>query len=145
MCVGCGGFLSFPCQPGKAGRILRSIPDALILDTAESEEWLAKSNHLLHNEMTTSQYLEFETAINALEEENGGETMTADYGIMKENHAAQQRAWNTRLDDLPLVEESPRRGVDPSRGEEGKGHRHKKDDSMEVILCPANFLFGTPQ
>ncbi len=72
----------------KAGRISSLIPDDMILNTAESEGWLVQSNHLLHTVMTTGQYLEFETAINALDEENGGAMMTAGYGNMKENYAA---------------------------------------------------------
>ncbi len=129
----------------KAGKIQRSIPDAMILDTAESEGWLMQSNHLLHNGMTTGQYLEFETAINVLEEENGGATMTIGYGNMKETCAAKQRAQNTWLDGLPLAKESPRRGVDPGRGGAGKERGHKKDNGMEVIPCPVNFLLVTPQ
>ena len=115
------------------GRLSAATSDAMLRRNAENEGWLAQSNHLLHNGMSTSQYIELEGAISTLEREYGGATMTAGYGNLSSCRPAEQRARNTRINDLPSANESMRRD------------RRRVDDGVEVILCPANFPFGTPQ
>ena len=100
------------------GKISALVADPILHRTASSEGWLAQSNHLLHNGVTTSQYLELEGAINAIERQHGGSTMTAGYGNLSTNRAALQRSRNTRINDLPSsdersgiegIQESPRK------------------------------------
>ena len=79
------------------GKIAQSVADPILRRTAESEGWLAQSNHLLHNGVSTSQFLELEGAISAVERQNGGLTMTAEYGNLSDDRAAVQRSQNTRL------------------------------------------------
>ncbi len=95
------------------GKISTSVADPILRRTASSEGWLAQSNHLLHNGVTTSQYLELEGAIMAIERQNGGSTMTADYGNLSTNRAAMQRSRNTRIKDLPSSD--ARSGIEGSR------------------------------
>jgi hypothetical protein len=52
--------------------IAQSVADPILRRSAESEGWLAQSNHLLHNGVSTSQFLELEGAISAIERQNGG-------------------------------------------------------------------------
>ena len=94
------------------GKIAPSTTDPILRKTAECEAWLAQSNHLLHRGVSTSQYLELEGAISAIERQNGGSTMTPGYGNLSEDRAAVQRSWNTRINDLPPRDE--RRGIDAS-------------------------------
>ena len=89
--------------------------DPILCRIAESEGWLAQSNHLLHNVVTTSQYLEIEVAVSAIEHTNGGSTMTAEYGNLSTDQAAVQRSQNTRIHDLPSSDE--RRGIGMSSRE----------------------------
>ena len=49
------------------GKIAQSVADPILRRSAESEGWLAQSNHLLHNGVSTSQFLELEGAISAIE------------------------------------------------------------------------------
>ena len=97
------------------GMIGSYVADPILRKTAESEGWLAQGNHHLHNGVTTSQYLELEGAISAIERQNGGSTMTARYGNLSEDRASMQRSRNTRIHDLPPRDE--RMGID-ARGEE---------------------------
>jgi hypothetical protein len=101
--------------------IAASVADPILRMTAESEGWLAQSNHLLHNGVTTSQYIEIEGAIAAIERQNGGSTMTADYGNLSDDRAAVQRSRNTRICDLPPSDE--RRGIGTSRDSPGPSRR----------------------
>ena len=59
------------------GKIAAGAQDKSLRFTAASEGWLLQANHLLHNGMTTNQYLEFKGAIGVVEKERGGLTMTA--------------------------------------------------------------------
>jgi hypothetical protein len=95
------------------GKIVASIADPILRRNAKSEGWLAQGNHLLHNGVTTSQYLELEGDILRIKHQNGGSTMTACYGNLLEDRAAVQRSRNTRIDDLPPRDE--RRGIDAIR------------------------------
>ena len=95
------------------GKISALVADPILHRTASSEGWLAQSNHLLHNGVTTSQYLELEGAINAIERQHGGSTMTAGYGNLSTNRAALQRSRNTRINDLPSSDE--RSGIEGSQ------------------------------
>ena len=52
--------------------IAQSVADPILRRSAESEGWLSQSNHLLHNGVSTSQFLELEGAISAIERQNGG-------------------------------------------------------------------------
>ncbi len=79
------------------GEIAALARDKSIHFVAASEGWLSQANHLLHNGMSTDQYIKLEGAISVVEKEHGGSTMTAEYGNLSEVHAAQQRARNTRL------------------------------------------------
>ncbi len=85
------------------GKIAASAQDKCLRFTAASEGWLLQANHLLHNGMTTGQYLELEGAISIVEKERGGSTMTAEYGNLSEVRAAQQRARNTRLNEVSAL------------------------------------------
>jgi peptidyl-tRNA hydrolase len=59
------------------GKIAALVADPILRRTASSEGWLAQSNHILQNGVSTSQYLELEGAITAIERQHGGSTMTA--------------------------------------------------------------------
>jgi hypothetical protein len=63
----------------------------------QSEGWLLQANHLLHNGMSTDQYIDLKDAISIVEKEPGGSTMTTGYGNLFKVCAAQQRARNTQL------------------------------------------------
>ncbi len=116
------------------GKIATSTADPILRKTAECEAWLAQCNHLLHRGVSTSQYLELEGAISAIERENGGSTMTAGYGNISEDRAAVQRSRNTKINDLPPRDK--RRGIDASRESPrpSGGSRYPPFD-----------LFGTPE
>ena len=90
---------AYECLQAKQlnGKIAASARDESLSFAAESEGWLSHANHLLHNGMSTEQYLELEGAIGVVERERGGSTMTAGYSNLSEVRAAQQRARNTRL------------------------------------------------
>ena len=62
-----------------------------------------QANLLLHNGMTTGQYLELKGAMSVVEKERGGSTMTAEYGNFSEVRAAQQRARKTRLNEVSAL------------------------------------------
>lgn len=96
------------------GKIAASVADPILCRFASSEGWLAQSNHLLHNGITTSQYLELEGAITAIKCQHGGSTMTAGYGNLSTNRAAMQRSRNTRINDLPSSDEE-RSGIKGSQ------------------------------
>ena len=61
---------------------------------------ILQANQHLHNGMTTGQYLELKGAISVVEKERGGLTMTAGYGNLCEVRAAQQKARNSRLNEV---------------------------------------------
>ena len=109
------------------------VADPILRKTAESEGWLAQGNHHLHNGVTTSQYLELEGAISAIECQNGGLTMTARYGNLSEDRAAMQRSRNTRIDDLPPRDE--RMGID-ARGESPRPSGGSKYPPFDVFATP---------
>ena len=85
------------------GKIAAAARDECLYFTAASEGWLSQANHLLHNGMTTGQYLELKGAISIVEKERGGSTMTAGYGNLSEVCAAQQRARNTQLYEVSAL------------------------------------------
>ena len=91
-----GAYICLQAKQPLDGKIAASARDES-LSFAESEGWLSHANHLLHNGMSTEQYLELEGAIGVVERERGGSTITAGYGNLSEARAAQQRARNTRL------------------------------------------------
>ena len=62
-----------------------------------------QAKHLLHQGVTSSQYLEFEHAIRTVEQQHGGATSTAEYGDLNEALSAKQRARNTHLNDVDGV------------------------------------------
>jgi hypothetical protein len=43
----------------EEGKLSSSVSDAILQNTAASEGWLAQANHLLHQGVKSSQYLEF--------------------------------------------------------------------------------------
>ena len=115
------------------GKIATSTADPILRKTAECEAWLSQSNHLLHRGVSTSQYLELEGAISAIEHENGGSTMTAGYGNLSEDRAAVQRSRNTKIDDLPPRDE--RRGIVTSR-ESPRPSMGSKYPKFDVFATP---------
>ena len=76
----------------EEGNLSSSVPDAILRNTAASEGWLAQANHLLHQGVTSSQYLEFEHLIRTVEQQHGGAMSTAEYGNLSEARSAKQRA-----------------------------------------------------
>ena len=82
------------------GEIAAAARDESLRFTAASEGWLSQANLLLHNGMTTGQYLELKGAISVVEKECGGLTMTTGYGNLSEVRAAQQRARNSWLNEV---------------------------------------------
>jgi hypothetical protein len=96
---------AYECLVAKQsdGEIAVAAPDECLRFMAASEGWLSQANHLLYNGMTTGQYLELEGAISIVEKECGGSTMTAGYGNHSEVRAAQQRARNTRLNEVSAL------------------------------------------
>ncbi len=108
--------------------------DPILRKTAECETWLAHSSHLLHNGISTSQYLELKGAISAIECENGESTMTAGYGNLSEDRAAMQRSRNTRIEDLPPRDE--RRGIKTSQESPGSSRRRSEYPPFDLLGTP---------
>ena len=94
--------------------------------TASSEGWLVQSKHLLHNGVTTSQYLELEGAITSIKHQHGGSTMTVGYGNLSTSHATMHRSQNTRINDLPSSDEEWNRGGSGESKEDQGGPRWSK-------------------
>ena len=96
---------SYDChrKQKEEGKLSSSVPDAILRNTAASEGWLAQANHLLHQGVTSSQYLEFEHLIRTVEQQHGGAMSTAEYGNLSEARSAKQRARNTCLSDVDGV------------------------------------------
>ena len=135
---------AYECLQAKQldGKIAISAREESLRFAAESEGWLSQANHLLHNGMSTEQYLELKGAIGVVERKRGGLTMTAGYGNLSEVRAAQQRARNTRLvSELGATTTAARDGM---RG--GNSRRARcSDDSVEVVTVPVNWPFGTAE
>jgi len=149
------------------GKIAADARDECLRFTAASEGWLSQANHLLHNGMTTGQYLELEGAISVVEKERGGSTMTAGYGNLSEVRAAQQRARNTRLNEVSALTNlatatagdggnggdgggsKATTAIVPTAGgvgrDRGRNRRAKRSDGVEVVNMPDNWPFGTPE
>jgi hypothetical protein len=149
------------------GKIAAAARDECLCFMAASEGWLSQANHLLHNGMTTGQYLELKGAISIVEKERGGLTMTAGYGNLSEVCAAQQRARNTRLNEVSaLTNLATTTAGDGCNGGDGGGseataaivptaggvgrdrgriQRAKRSDGVEVVKMPVNWPFGTPE
>jgi hypothetical protein len=134
---------AYECLQAKQlnGNITASARDESLRFAAESEGWLSQANHLLHNGMSTEQYLELEGAIGVVERERGGSTMTAGYGNLSEVRAAQQRARNTRL--IGELATTTAAGDGDSGGNSGRARC--SDDGVEVVTAPVNWPFGTPE
>ena len=124
------------------GKIAATAQDECLYFTAASEGWLSQANHLLHNGMTTGQYLELEGVISVVEKERGGSTMTAGYGNLSEVRAAQQKARNTRL--IGELATTTAAGDGVSSGNSGRRARCS-NDGVEVVTAPVNWPFGTPK
>ena len=92
--------------------------------------------------MTTGQYLELKGAISVVEKERGGLTMTAGYGNLSEDRAAQQRARNTRLIGELATTTAAGDGVS---GSNSGRHARCSDDGVEVVTAPVKWPFGTPE
>ena len=126
----------------EEGNLSSSVPDAILRNTAASEGWLAQANHLLHQGVTSSQYLEFEHAVRTVEQQHGGATKTKKYGNLSEARSAKQRARNTRLSDVDGV---------VSGGNAGGGGRANVIDLVAGLTprdpCPENWPFhpSSPQ
>ncbi len=135
---------AYECLQAKRlnGKIFASTRDESLRFAAKSEGWLSQANHLLHNGMSTEQYLELEGAIGVVERERGGSTMTAGYGNLSENRAAQQRARNTRL--IGELATTTAAGDGVSSGNSRRRARCS-DDGVEVVTAPVNCPFGTPE
>ena len=116
------------------GMIAQSVANPILRRSAESEGWLAQSNHLLHNGVSTSQFLELEGAISAIERQNGGSTMTAEYGNLSDDRAAVQRSRNTRIHDLPSSNE--RRGIGTSLVESPEASRRSENPPLRLFDTP---------
>jgi hypothetical protein len=71
------------------GKIAALAQDKSLHFAATSEGWLLQANHLLHNGMSTDQYIKLEDAISIVEKEPGGSTMTTEYGNLFKVRAAQ--------------------------------------------------------
>ena len=132
---------AYECLQAKQvnGKIATSARDESLRFAAESEGWLSQANHLLHNGMSTEQYLELEGAIGVVERERGGST---GYGNLLEDRAAQQRARNTRL--IGELATTTAGGDGVSGGNSGRRARFS-DDGVEVVTAPVNWPFGTPE
>ena len=130
---------AYECLQAKQldGKIAASAWDESLRFAAESEGWLSQANHLLHNGMSTEQYLELEGAIGIVERERGGST---GYGNLLEDRAAQQRARNTRL--IGELATTTAGGDGVSGGNSGRRARFS-DDGVEVVTAPVNWPFGT--
>jgi hypothetical protein len=124
------------------GKIVASARDESPRFAAESEGWLLQANHLLHNGMSTEQYLELEGAIGVVERERGGSTMTAGYGNLPEVRAAQQRARNNRLIGELATTTAAGDGVSGGNSER---RARCSDDDVEVVIASVNWPFGTPE
>ena len=135
---------AYECLQAKQldGKIVASARDESLRFAAESEGWLSQANHLLHNGMSTEQYLELEGAIGIVERERGGSTMTAGYGNLSEDRAAQQRARNTRLIGELATTTAAGDGVS---GGNSRRRARCSDDGVEVVIAPVNWPFGTPE
>ena len=116
------------------GKIAALVADPILRRTASSEGWLAQSNHILQNGVSTSQYLELEGAITAIERQHGGSTMTAGYGNLSEDRAAIQRSRNTRIVDLPSSDE--RRGIEGTSRESPRPARRTRYPPFSVTDTP---------
>jgi len=144
------------------GEIAVVARDESLRFTAVSEGWLSQANHLLHNGMTTGQYLELEGAIRVVEKERGGSTMTAEYGNLSKVRAAQQRARKTRLNEVSALTNLAKAtagdggggseatsAIVPTAGgvgrDRGRNRRAKRSDGVEVVNMPVNWPFGTPE
>jgi hypothetical protein len=124
----------------EEGNLLSSVPDAILRNTAASEGWLAQANHdLLHQGVTSSQYLEFEHAVRTIAQQHGGAKRTTEYGNLSEARSAKQRARNTRLSDVDGV---------VSGGNAGSGGRANVIDLVAGLTpripCPENWPFHRP-
>jgi hypothetical protein len=100
-------YLVNKCNPllDKKGAIITALTNPTYQEEvlkADCEGWLSQANHLLHTGLTTDQYLEFDSAIAAVETDRGGSTMTVGYGNLAESRAAKQRARNTRLSNASM-------------------------------------------
>jgi hypothetical protein len=139
---------AYECLQAKQldGKIAASARDESLRFAAESEGWLSQANHLLHNGMSTEQYLELEGAIGVVERERGGSTMTAEYGNLSKVRAAQQRARKTRLNEVSALTNLAKAtaGDGVSSGNSGRRARCS-DEGVEVVTAPVNWPFGTPE
>jgi len=144
------------------GEIAAAARDKSLQFTAASEGWLSQANHFLHNVMTTGQYHELEGAISVVEKERGSSTMTAEYGNLSEVRAAQQRARNTRLNEVSALTNlanatagdggggsEATAAIVPTAGgvgsDRGRNRRAKRSDGVEVVNMPVNWPFGAPE
>ena len=76
------------------------------------------------NGVSTSQYLELEGAITAIECQHGGSTMTAGYSNLCEDQAKMQRSRNTMIVDLPSSDK--RRGIEGTSRESPRPARRTR-------------------
>ncbi len=128
-----------------------------------------QANHLLHNGMSTDQYIKLKGAISVVEKEHVDSTMTAGYGNLSKVRAAQQRVRNTWLIEVSaltnLATTAARDGsignggdrggseamaaIMPTAsgvgGDRGRIQRAKHSDGVEVVTMSGNWPFGTPE
>jgi hypothetical protein len=151
------------------GKIAALAQDESLHFAAASEGWLLQVNHLLHNGMSTDQYIELKGVISIVEKERSGSTMTTGYGNLSKVRAAQQRARNTRLIEASALTDlattaagdggsgnggdgggsEATAAIMPTAGgvggDRGRIQRAKRSDSVEVVTMPVNWPFGTPE
>ncbi|KAL3761327.1 hypothetical protein ACHAW5_001759 [Stephanodiscus triporus] len=96
------------------GKIAQSVADPILRRSAESEGWLAQSNHLLHNGASLRASSSSSRAPSRQRAQNGGSTMTAEYGNLSDDRAADPRpSFERREEGIERVREASRRSENP--------------------------------